>query len=170
MSVYIVQRENGDVKIGYTSRAMAHRLIGLRCENSCELKVLKVIPGERYLESAYHRYFSAYSIGHEWFRFTPEMLDITINLPELKSVSQSRPVDNGPSLRGYCLVAGYGIKNIADAFGVSYKTASRWLTRRTPVPHQHMAKFAAMIGVTVEDLLPRSQIESGCSDKQESAM
>lgn len=74
------------------------------------------------------------------------------------------------NLKGYALIANLTNDEIAAAFGVSYKTASRWLTRRTPVPHQHMARFAAMIGVTVEDLLPRSEIESGQLEPKEDSV
>lgn len=61
-------------------------------------------------------------------------------------------------------------KDIAEAFGEPAQKISRWLTRRTPVPDRHKAKLAAMIGVTVEDLLPRSECESGSTSKQEASM
>lgn len=71
------------------------------------------------------------------------------------------------NLKARSIEAGVSGTFLATTFNVTPAAVSKWLNRKTPVPHQHMAKFAAMIGVTVEDLLPRSECESGCSGKQE---
>lgn len=74
------------------------------------------------------------------------------------------------NLRAYAMLADLTNRDIADAFGEPAQKISRWLTRRTPVPDHYKARLAKMIGVTVEDLLPCSEIESGPTDEQEAVM
>lgn len=74
------------------------------------------------------------------------------------------------NLKARSIEAGVSGAVLARTFKVTPSAISMWLSRKNPVPDRHKVKFASMIGVTVEDLLPCSEIESGSTDEQEAAM
>lgn len=74
------------------------------------------------------------------------------------------------NLKARAIDAGVTPETLAETFSVTPSAVSKWLNRKSSVPHRHMARFATMIGVTVEDLLPCSEIESGQLEPKEDSV
>lgn len=77
--IYFIQAgESGPIKIGYTlgTDNFKHRFRMLQTGNHEELKLLKLIAGERDLERSLHASFIRYREGSEWFRATRYLLEI----------------------------------------------------------------------------------------------
>lgn len=50
---------------------------------------------------------------------------------------------------------------IASSLGVTGATASRWLNRKSAVPDTMKRRFADLLGITVDDLLPEPTTAQG---------
>jgi transcriptional regulator with XRE-family HTH domain len=72
------------------------------------------------------------------------------------------------ALKAAAVLRGITLKQIADEFAVSTKTGSRWLRRETQVPDVHKRRLAAMLGLTIDDLLPPKEPTNGESSTQTS--
>ncbi len=66
-SVYFIQAETGQIKIGYTTYLITERLNTLQVGCPVELKLLLTVPGTERLEKALHQKFAAFRIRGEWF-------------------------------------------------------------------------------------------------------
>lgn len=66
--VYFIQsgRKNGPIKIGYTNQ-IDKRLGYMQSGNPYELVLLGSVPGDRDLETSFHRWFEPWRIRGEWF-------------------------------------------------------------------------------------------------------
>lgn len=76
MSVYFIQaRNDGPVKIGFTSAHPMHKLATLQSYNHDELSVIGFIEGATYAdETALHHRFAAERIRGEWFEPSAEII------------------------------------------------------------------------------------------------
>ena len=74
MIYFILQRDTGKLKIGYTKTpaTLQKRLKTFACGNPEEIEILHLEPGDRYREAMIHRQFRQLRIDpkHEWFRYT----------------------------------------------------------------------------------------------------
>jgi hypothetical protein len=76
--VYFIQAgENGPVKIGYTYEP-EKRLIAMQGNHYEMLRILRVVPGNRYGERRLHQHFAHLRIRGEWFSFSEEMLTVAV--------------------------------------------------------------------------------------------
>lgn len=76
MPVYVIRAGDTEfVKIGWAESVPA-RIRELQAGNHLTLNILRSIDGGRTVEAWLHRHFKAFCIEREWFRFTPEMLEI----------------------------------------------------------------------------------------------
>jgi len=81
--VYFVQQgEAGPIKIGLARNAL-NRLDQLINNNSCELFVRAIIPGNLTLEDQLQLRFTKHHIRGEWFHPHPEILDYMAALPDV---------------------------------------------------------------------------------------
>ncbi len=90
--VYILECQ-GLYKIGKTTNLKA-RLLAIQAMNPFPLKVIHVIPSERYgiVEKALHKIFSSKRLGGEWFELSSEEIN------EVKSLSVQDIVDRASCL------------------------------------------------------------------------
>ena len=83
--VYFIQAEcdvySGPIKIGWTNK-LRTRFSTLRMDNFHDLKILKIIPGDRKLESRLHQKFALLRIKGEWFKPAKILLDYIDALDE----------------------------------------------------------------------------------------
>lgn len=74
MVYFILNPDNGRVKIGFTDRPVARRLSDLRIGAGVDLVLLALAPGNKTLEAELHRRYEGDWIFGEWHRGTPELL------------------------------------------------------------------------------------------------
>ena len=77
--VYFIQAECGSsylgpIKIGYTKK-LRNRLISMNMDNFHELKILKIISGDRNKEKEIHQKFAGIRIKGEWFKPDQSLLN-----------------------------------------------------------------------------------------------
>lgn len=73
--VYFIQGElTGLIKIGWTVKAIKHRLIGHQTGSPDLLKVLKTVNGSRNYESHLHETFKHLAVRGEWFKPEEDLL------------------------------------------------------------------------------------------------
>ena len=74
--VYFISsaKEDGPVKIGFTSREVESRLKAIQTGHPDRLVILGSIEGNQYLEGNIHRRFAASRLQGEWFQRTQELL------------------------------------------------------------------------------------------------
>lgn len=92
--IYIVQSAadaESPVKIGWSTR-LDTRLRTLQNANSSEIRVLRTIDGDRWVEVWLHQRFAANRMDGEWFAFSEEML--TVSPPDERP---DKPKDTGVS-------------------------------------------------------------------------
>lgn len=71
--VYLAEREDGAIKIGFSSDVM-RRVSELRKQTSSTVQLLACYPGDKPDELRLHRTFKSDLIGDEWFRPSEELL------------------------------------------------------------------------------------------------
>jgi hypothetical protein len=76
VTVYIIRAGRGPVKIGYTSKDVADRIIKLQCAHYEPLRLVRVLEGGREVETWLHFSFATRHIRNEWFTWCPEMMTI----------------------------------------------------------------------------------------------
>jgi hypothetical protein len=74
MSVYFIQDEGGDIKIGFSEENPHRRLRTFRTGNPRELTLLVTIPGGAAEEKALHERFKDLRGRGEWFKPDPRLL------------------------------------------------------------------------------------------------
>jgi hypothetical protein len=72
-NVYFIQAGDGPVKIGWAKGHPERRLRELQTAHHEPLSLLKVIPGSRYDESAWHGEFRAQHVHGEWFTLDDQL-------------------------------------------------------------------------------------------------
>lgn len=88
MVVYFIEdKQNKTIKIGY-SENHKRRYYCLKSITKSDLIITLVIPGNRNLESAIHKAFRKYHIGHEWFKTNEELLNF------INKVSNGEQIEN----------------------------------------------------------------------------
>jgi transcriptional regulator with XRE-family HTH domain len=50
---------------------------------------------------------------------------------------------------------------IAGELGVAQSTVNRWLHRETPVPPKHIRRFAELLKITTDQVLPQPKADNG---------
>ncbi len=65
--------DDGPIKIGFSFN-LRQRVYSLRAEFGQNLKIIGTIDGDRKVEKALHKRFSAVALGQEWFDPAPELL------------------------------------------------------------------------------------------------
>lgn len=86
--VYFIQAELGGayigpIKIGYTQK-LRNRLISMKMDNFHELKILKIIEGDRNKEKEIHQKFAGIRIKGEWFKPDQSLLSYVSFIEEPK--------------------------------------------------------------------------------------
>lgn len=72
--VYFMQRQDGIIKVGYSTACLAGRLQTLEAEYG-QMRLLGLVEGDRWLEGKIKRWFRHLCVeGTEWFRPAPELL------------------------------------------------------------------------------------------------
>jgi hypothetical protein len=69
---FILNPITNHVKIG-TSRKPLQRLRDLQTSSPGRLVLLATIPGDRRMESLFHRHYESCRVSGEWFQLTPKM-------------------------------------------------------------------------------------------------
>lgn len=75
MTVYFAQRDDGLIKIGYTSNPIEMRMGQLRCESKMPVTLLGTINGNRRDERLAHTRFAAHRVRSELFSPDRDILD-----------------------------------------------------------------------------------------------
>lgn len=79
MPCYILQAGATDmVKIGWADSDVEGRRRELQCAHYEALSVIRVIECESFIERLMHRRFADRRVRGEWFRFSPEMLTVSV--------------------------------------------------------------------------------------------
>lgn len=74
MTVYFIQDEGVDIKIGFSERDPMARLSAMQTGNPRELRLLAFMDGSRSTEAMLHEKFSEFRVRGEWFRPEPYLL------------------------------------------------------------------------------------------------
>jgi len=89
---YIIQcGDTPIVKIGWTAATAEIRILSLQTAHHEELRTLRVIAGNREIETWMHRRFKQHHVRNDWYRLVPEML--TISVEELRPPEPKMPVE-----------------------------------------------------------------------------
>ncbi len=155
MPVYMIRAGNTDmVKIGWSDQDIETRVRVLQTAHYEDLTVIRVIPVEPWGEKALHRRFRDRRVRREWFRFHMDMLT---DDPD-QSFLAAAPIRKGKPLSTDLVEASRkaGVRGvyIAGSLGVGQATVNRWLHRETPVPPKHIRRFAELLKITPEEVLP----------------
>ena len=136
MPVYFVQAgEGGPVKIG-CSDEHKKRLRRLQSLNHAELKIIRVVEGDRETERWFHKQFVKNHIRGEWFAFSEEMLSFPPGnllqtkwiLPRVKYKNNHRSASSeirDPALNDAIYTLG-GPEAACRALGVTKQALSQW--------------------------------------------
>lgn len=89
--VYFIQSgAAGPIKIGVTSN-VALRLKGLQTGSATELRLLGVVPTDRFSEESLHLRFASLRLHGEWFTATVELLAFVAEVAEAPAQPARRP-------------------------------------------------------------------------------
>jgi hypothetical protein len=72
---FLLNASNTAIKIGYSSD-LTTRIRALKTANPEKLYVMRVVAGDRQMEQWFHRRFAKSHIKGEWFKYSPDMLDV----------------------------------------------------------------------------------------------
>lgn len=125
--IYLARRQDGRVKIGYTSGDPSHRLRSLKT-GAGALELLGTMPGDTKLERALHDRYSSYRVEGEWFDLSQDHIE------EVLAVAQVRTSVGSVYLRGsvYWIKYYVGGRVVSESTGQSDKReAKRILAERT---------------------------------------
>jgi DNA-binding transcriptional regulator YdaS (Cro superfamily) len=135
MAVYFA-RAGDAVKIG-TAKNPAKRLATLQCGVAEILHVERLMEGGREVETALHRRYAGQRLRGEWFRWSPDMLTVMVE------VAQPEPRQAAVALRRACAIAkeivsrktgrvvdGDGQSALGSLIGRRQSTISDWLRLR----------------------------------------
>lgn len=155
MPVYIIQADGTDmVKIGWSKNAKS-RIKRLQTAHFAKLVLLRIIEGDRPIESALHHRFRHLRRAGEWFTFDPQMMTEEIDgvqVPPRRNQSSGaiRPSPPyGPPLKRAIAAAG-GVTSLAAHLKIVPSNIPQW--RRVP-PH-HCLAVAALTGIPATELRP----------------
>lgn len=72
-SVYIIEAENGRIKIGYTGGPARGRARGIQTGNACKTRLVATIPARLEQEKSLHAMLDQYHAWGEWYDFPPHI-------------------------------------------------------------------------------------------------
>lgn len=82
-TIYFLRRPDGAIKIGFTAAPTAQtRLRAAQTFHDVELEVLAEASGSAVADAALRAHFAASNIRGEWFRPTPELMELIHALHE----------------------------------------------------------------------------------------
>lgn len=140
MPCYVLQAGDTDrVKIGWANDVEARR-IELQTAHWEDLRVIRVIDSDPWVERAMHRRFADQRIKREWFAFHPEML---VYVPEKIAAPTIVRAPLGPV--GAIIKSLGGSGQVSSALGVNRNTIIYWAHRKR-IPSDHwnaLTKMAA---------------------------
>lgn len=89
-------RDNAPVKIGFTTGVVENRLKSIQTGYPERLTVLATVEGTIYDESALHARFARARLHGEWFKRTPELMELMAAYRERKKLTAARAQETEP--------------------------------------------------------------------------